>query len=62
MSRNPDGTVVLKTTGKVASTPSGSGTGKTVTHAFKGAAAGAGHLVWNGAPRRSWRIVSKTER
>lgn len=41
MARNADGTVVVKTTGKVASTPKvGTGTGIVKTSAAKGSAAG----------------------
>lgn len=39
MARNSDGTVTVKTPGKVASTPSGSGTGKVTPTAAKSSTA-----------------------
>lgn len=61
MARNSDGTVVLKTTGKLSQTPRGSGTGLVVTHAYK-AIGTRGHRVYDGLPRKGWRIVARTER
>lgn len=40
MAKNADGTVVVKTPGKVASTPSGGGTGKVTPTAAKSSTAG----------------------
>ena len=60
MARNADGTVVLKTTGKLARTPRGSGMGKVVTTAFLGAGSGAGGGLTS--YRRGWRVVGKSER
>jgi len=60
--KNWDGTVVLKTTGKLARTPRGTGMGKVVTVAFNGFNGGGGGLVFVGPPKIGNRIVSKTER
>jgi hypothetical protein len=65
MSRNSDGTVVVKTPGRLAQTPSGGdGMGRVVTPAYKGTPTGNSFgLVFVGkATSTGWRIVSKTER
>lgn len=41
MARNADGTVVIKTPGKLATTPSGSGTGQVKPPAAKSSASGS---------------------
>ena len=60
MARNSDGTVVLRTTGKLAQTPRGSGMGKVVTTAYLGAGPGAGGGL--NSYRRGWRVIGKNER
>lgn len=60
MPKNADGTVVLKSTGKLAQTPKGTGMGKVVTTAYLGAGPGAGGGL--NSYRRGWRVVGRTER
>lgn len=63
MSRNPDGTVVLRTPGKLAQTPTGgNGMRRVDTTAYNGFNGGGLGPVFVGPPKIGSRIVSRTER
>lgn len=60
--RNADGTVVKKTPGQLAQNPRVSLGKRVILPTFNGFNGGGGGLVWMGAPRRGWRVISRTER
>lgn len=64
--KNPDGTVVVKTPGRLGQTPrGGNGLGRVDSNAYKGTPTGAGGgmaVAYRGTHAPGWRIVSKTER
>ena len=63
--KNPDGTVVVRTAGALFRYPKGNGLGRVVQPAYNGFNGGGGGLVFTGANgnrRAGWRVVSTTER